>query len=217
MTSRLPVAAALVACVALTLVPSTNLAQNRPAVPDTADMPPGGYGTLGQGDISIQLRTDNVAITVMPLDERVIRLLAPDTYESMHRLRESRRSEIEETARRFGTGDPVLFFVSFFGLEPRTRFDPEGLTITSQNRFFRPLAIIPISRSFSDRQINQRETATAVYLYQSGIRLLDPLTVSFEAVSSQRWESILRRLDRERSSVEARAAAARRPGALQLD
>ena len=148
---------------------------------------------------------------MIPLDERIIRLLAPDTYGSMHRLLESKSDEIAGTARRYGIRDPVVFLVSFFGTQPQTRFDPDALTITGQNRFFRPAAILPMSPQFSDRQLNQRQTATAIYIYQDGIRLLDPFTLSYEGVSTNRWEQVLRTLDRERASVEARAAAARKP------
>jgi len=177
------------------------------------ELPPAGFGTLKQDDIAISLRTESFSIGVIPLDESVIRLLAPDTYASMHRLLDSKIAEIIATGAKYGSRDPVPFLVSFYGREARARFDPEALTITGQNRLFRPVGILPISPSFGDRQLNQRETATAVFVYESGIRLADPFTVSYNGISSDQWERNLRTLERERTAVATRAAAARRPGA----
>jgi hypothetical protein len=96
--------------------------------------------------------------------------------------------------------------VTFFGLQPDARFNPEDVTVTSQNRLFRPFQILPLSAMWGGQQLNQRETATAVYLFEDGIRILDPLTVQYGAASTDRWEQALRELERERASVLARAA-----------
>jgi hypothetical protein len=175
------------------------------------ELPPTGFGTLKQDDIAISLRTESFSIGVMPLDESIIRLLAPDTYASMHRLLDSKLEEIVATGTKYGSREAVAFLVSFYGREAQARFDPEALTITGQNRLFRPVGILPISPSFGDRQLNQRETATAVFVYESGIRLADPFTVSYNGISSDQWERNLRKLERERTAVATRAAAARRP------
>ena len=41
---------------------------------------PAGLGTLKQDDISIVLQPQGVRVTAIPLDENVIRTLAPDSY-----------------------------------------------------------------------------------------------------------------------------------------
>ena len=127
-------------------------------------------------------------------------------------MRQSRGDEIAETARRYGIREPAIFFVSFFGRGQQARFNPEALTITGQNRSFRPIAMLANSRAFSDRQLSQRETATAIYIYEDGIRLADPFTLSYEGRSSNQWEVIIRLLERERVAVDARAAAIKKPG-----
>ena len=175
-----------------------------------SELPPAGFGTLGQDDIGIRLRTPDFVISVIPLDEGVIRLLAPDTYRSMNRLLESKADELADAARRNGISSPAVFLVSFFGTQTRTRFDAEALTITGQSRLFRPRAFLPMSPSFGDRQVNQRETATAIYIYEDGLRLFDPFTIGYDGVSTNEWARVLRTLDRERAAVVARAAAARR-------
>lgn len=170
----------------------------------TPDLPPAGFGTLRQEDIAIRVQTATLSVRILPLDERIIRLLAPDTYESLHRLRTSRDAEIGQIGDRYGAR-PTALLVTFFGRQDRARFEPEILTVTSQNRFFRPLAILPLTPLWSSRQLDQRETASAVYVFEE-IRLLDPFTVSYQGIASAGWEQTLRTLDRERASVLARAA-----------
>jgi len=201
----------VIACVLAWSQVACAQAQEPSPSPRPDDLPPVGFGTLGQNDIGIALSTVSVSIGAIPLDERIIRLLAPDTYASMHRLLESRADDITDVTSRYGVRDPVIFLVSFYGREERARFDPEALTITGQNRLFRPIGIIPVSPAFDDRQLNQRETATAIYVYESGIRLADPFTLSYNGVSSNQWERTLHLLERERAAVETRAAAARKP------
>lgn len=188
------------------------LTGQRPPVPgDTQDLPPAGYGTLKQEDVSLTLQVATVSIQIIPLDEWVIRLLAPDTYRSLHSLREAVADSVAQIARQHGIGDPTLFFVTFFGLQASARFEPEILTITSQNRFFRPVGFLPRSPQWARRQVNQRETASAVYVYEEGIELREAFTVSYAGLASERWVQVLRTLDRERARVLARVAADRRP------
>lgn len=192
-------------CLTGALLACTTLPASAQQPPDTTALPPPGYGTLRQEDVALQIRTGPLQIRAIPLDERVIRLLAPDTYVSLHRLRAQKLDEARAIAARYGVEDPTLFVVTFFGLQQRSRFQPELLTITGQNRFFRPLGILPLSPLWSGRQLNQRETATAVYVYEDDIRILDPFEMTYEGVSNRRWEQILRVLDRERASVLARS------------
>jgi len=191
---------------------SSGHAQDTLNVPPVDDLPPLGYGTLGQEDISIRLVGTDFTVGFISLDEHIIRLLRPDTYNSMRRLRESKSEEIAQVARSYGIREPAIFFASFFGKGPQARFNPEALIITGQNRSFRPIAMLANSRAFSERQLSQRETATAIYIYEDGIRLTDPFTLSYEGQSSNQWSVILRLLERERAAVDARAVAVKKPG-----
>jgi hypothetical protein len=172
-----------------------------------AGLPPAGYGTLRQEDVAVRLRTATLQIRALPLDERVTRLLAPDTYASLHKLQESMASGVAEAAARAGIHAPTLLFVTFFGIQEQARFVPDDLTITSRNRFFRPVAILPITPRWSEQQLAQRETASAVYLYEDGIALFDPFALSYGGTTSTDWERTLPTLDRERAAVLARAGA----------
>lgn len=188
-------------------------AQQSAAIPAEQDptLPPAGFGTLRQEDVSVRLRTPVLQIQVVPLSEAVIRLLATDTYTSLHRLLESKQAEIEAAGSRYGVREPTVFLVSFFGLERDARFNPDDLTITSQNRLFRPIQILPLSPLWGGQRLGQRETATALYVFEDGIRITDPFVVDYVVVRNSDWEQILRVLDRERASVLARAAAAGKP------
>ena len=53
-----------------------------------------GFGTLRQDDISIVLEGDGFRASALPLDEAVIRLLAPDSYRGLKSLLDSKRQQI---------------------------------------------------------------------------------------------------------------------------
>lgn len=190
------------------LAPCPPLGAQQGAVPG---LPPAGYGTLRQEDIALRLETPTLAVRIIPLDEAVTRLLSPDSYAALHRLRSTWEEEIRRAGARYGSTTPTPFLVTFFGRQDRARFDPEILTITSQNRFYRPLEILPLGPQWGGRQLNQRETASAIYVFEDGIRLVDPLTVAYAATVNDEWAARIPRLDRERASVLARAASERRP------
>jgi hypothetical protein len=102
--------------------------------------------------------------------------------------------------------DPTYFLVTFFGRQQNARFSPDLLTVTSQNQVFRPVSILPLTPLWSGQQLNQRETARAIYMFADGIRLENELTVSYDRFATSAWATIIRTLDREWSSVQARAA-----------
>jgi hypothetical protein len=176
-------------------------------IADSVALPPAGFGTLKTDDASIRLALENLQLRVVPLDERIIRLLSPDTYLSFNQLRTSHAAEIDTLAFRASVRRPALFLVTFFGLQPQARFTPDDVTISSQNRFFRPVAILPLSLQWSELRLRQRETVNAIYLYEDGIALLEPMVVSYGGISSSQWERSLRTLEQERARVYARAAA----------
>ena len=175
------------------------------------DLPPAGFGTLRQDQVAIRLTTPNLAVRALPLDERIIRLLAPDTYASLVELRRSRTADIASASRAAGVDSATVFVVTFFGLQPETRFEPDQVYISSQNAFFRPIGVVPVTPRWSEGQLRQREQAVAIYLFQPGIALLQPFTLYYAELSSNAWEATLRTIEAERSRVLARAAGQPRP------
>jgi hypothetical protein len=178
---------------------------------DSTGLPPAGFGTLRQDDIALHLRSSNVELRLLPLDENIIRLLAPDAYQSLHSLLDLRSADVTRVAGAAGIRRPGVFLVTVFGLAPRAVFDPEDVTITSQNRFFRPAAIVPLTPRWSEQRLDQRETASALYLFEDGIALTEPLAVSWAGAVNEQWQETVRLLERERTRVSARAGTAPPP------
>jgi hypothetical protein len=169
------------------------------------DTVPAGHGTLRRDDIVVRMATETIEIQVLPLDEHVIRLLAPDTYRSLHQLVQSRARDIADAAARGGTDHPSLVMVTYLGIVPAARFTPEDLNITSRGRLFRPIGMVPLSPSWSSSQLDARQQAVAIYLFEPGISFREQLTVSYQGLSSDAWSQSARLLDEERARVKARA------------
>ena len=192
---------AILACVAVAAPcqPRAGWAQDTTAQGNL--LPPVGKGRLRQDDLAVGIETGNVRFRILPLDEGILRLLAPDSYTSPHAVRETRADEIGQAALRRGVTEPVVFFVTVFGMREQAPFDPDQLVITSRNRLFRPIAIIPVTPLWNQHRISQRETAGAIYVFESGIAMLEPFTVDYAGVRSDQWARSLRLIERERARI----------------
>jgi hypothetical protein len=169
------------------------------------DTVPAGYGTLRRDDIAVRLATGTIEVQVLPLDEQVIRLLAPDTYRSLTELVRSRVADLTDAAARGSTQNPTLVMVTFLGVVPQARFNPEELNITSRGRLFRPIGIVPLSPAWSSFQLDARQQAAALYLFEPGISFAEQVTISYQGLSSDAWTHAVRLLEQERARVKARA------------
>lgn len=167
---------------------------------------PVGYGTLRQDEIAIRLELQGLMVRAIPLDENLIRLLTPDSYRALRELQESNKQAIAAVTRRTGGRPPNLWYVSYYGVEPDVSFSPRELVITSSGRDFRALEVLPLSSGFGEQRLKQREAQSAIYLFDEGIDLDQPLAVTFQNVRSDTWEQILTRVERERALVRARAS-----------
>ena len=101
---------------------------------------PPGYGTLLQDNISLRLQSGDLLLKVTPLEEWVIRLTAPDTYE---RLRGLASSHGPRASRGSVTGAASLFLVSLFSYQPDVTYQPEDLLLVNRGLRFRPLLVRP--------------------------------------------------------------------------
>jgi hypothetical protein len=169
------------------------------------DTVPTGYGSLRRDDIAIRFRTPQVEIQLLPLDEQVIRLLAPDTYRSLASLLRTRKAELERASANGGVTEPAIWMVTFFGVVPQARFTPDEVNITSRGRLFRPVGIVPIAPQWQSQQLEAREQAAALYVFGDGIGLFEQLTVSYQGQSNDAWARAVPVLERERARVLARA------------
>jgi hypothetical protein len=183
--------------------------QQEPA-PDQAPgspirMPPEGYGSLTQSDLTLRVVTPEIEVRMVPLDQRVTRLLAPDTYRSLQGLVESRRASIDSIARRSGTSRPGLALVTFFGQQAGIRFDPQNVAVTFRNQYLQPIGIVPYSPRFNSQQLNVREQVSGIYLFREELPVGDSFRFSYGSFNSDDWQSKQRELDRERARVSSRA------------
>jgi hypothetical protein len=159
-----------------------------------------GLGTLRQEEVTVSLRSGALLIKVVPLDESVTRLLAPDTYQRTRALAESRRADAERAA-----SEPALFLVSFFSYEPDVVFQSEALQLSHRGRLLRPALVLPVSSGFGAQRLQQQETQQAVYVFDSRIDYDQPITVRYGLEQSDAWSAIIPRLEVERGRVRARA------------
>jgi len=175
------------------------------ALAQEGELPPAGFGSLRQDQVGVRFATQAIAVRLIPLDEGVTRLMAPDAYRSLRELRTSRSAEIGAAARQGGFDSVATFMVTFYGLQPSVRFNPDQLYISSQNVTYRPIGIVPVTPRWSENLIEQGQQAAAIYLFEPGIRVLQPFTVYYGTQGSEAWSESLRLLNTERARVLARA------------
>jgi hypothetical protein len=172
------------------------------------DLPPAGYGTMNQDDIAIRLTAGDIDVRLIPLDQRVLRLLANDAYESLNKLVKDRQPSIDSVASLAGTSDPGLALVSFFGRRDGARFEPLNVFITSRGQLFQPIGMVPFSATIYNRQIDARQQATAIIVYPNRIPVLELFGVTYGVtVVADAWSGALSRVQRERVKVMTKARA----------
>ena len=163
---------------------------------------PSGYGTLRQEDVSLTLVSGDLRLMVTPLHESVTRVTAPDTERRLHALIGAYAAPGNED----GSG---LFLVSFFSDRPDVSFDPEEVQLVAQGFRLRPAAITPLTPSWGERRVGQREQVMAVYRYSADVDLESDLVLVYGLDEATQWSSILPRIQAERGRVRARAGIAR--------
>jgi hypothetical protein len=178
-----------------------------PADSTSATLVPPNLGSLRQEDVSIVLQPLGIRATVIPLDESIIRVLAPDSYRTLQSIRESRRAQINQRAQMRGVRNPRVWSATFYGLTPNARFVPTDLTITSGGRDFRSFDMIPLTDNFGAQRLQQREIARGLLLFEEGVDVNQPLVVSMGAERNSDWsnDQILGAIDAERTRIRARA------------
>lgn len=170
-----------------------------------AALPPSGYGSLTQNDLSLRIRTPDLDVRFVPLDPRVTRLLAKDSWESLRSVVESRRAAIDSLANAAGVARPGLALVTFFAQRANARFDPQTITVRVRSREFRPLGIVPFSGRFTAQQLDVRDQVSGIYLFEEDLPVNDSFVVLYAGQGSDDWQGKQRTLERERDRVALRA------------
>jgi hypothetical protein len=210
--SSAPAPASTAATPRTTTAADTAASHHRSVADTVPGLPPPGFGTLRQDDISLKLTVTTLQVRATPLDESIIRLLSPDSYRAMSELKRSKSEAIAGVARRNAVRDLSLWYVSFFAVEQgETRFSPREFIITNVGRDFRPLDILPITPGFGEQRLRQNGRQDAVYVFDGQLDVQQPLTVAYETATNDSWGQMLPQIERERALVKSRAAARRAP------
>ncbi len=173
---------------------------------ESQTLPPAGFGTLRQDDFTVTMDANNVQVKLTPLEEAIIRLSAPDTYQRLRRLSSSRETRIEKIVLEAGLrNEPLVFLVSFFTRDWQRAFVPTDVQILSRGILYRPLGILPLTPDWGRHQLKQEETQSALYVFDSAIDLEVALQVEYDRASTLQWVAIIRRLESERARVLSRA------------
>jgi hypothetical protein len=193
------------------VVPDTGRATRRAPTDTLPGLPPAGFGTLRQEDVSLRLTSASLQIRATPLDESIIRLLSPDSYRALSELKRSKTEMIAAVARRNAVRELSLWYVSFFAVERgETRFSPREFIITNVGRDFRPIDVIALTPGFGEQRLRQNGRQDAVYVFDGQLDAQQPLTISYETARNDDWAGILPQIERERVLVKSRAAASGR-------
>jgi hypothetical protein len=162
------------------------------------ELPPPGYGTLRQDEVSITLSSGALHLMVTPLDPSVTHVTAPDTYRRLSGL-------VERHGMGAGAGTSSLFLVSFYSDQPDVRFVPEEVQLISHGIRVRPGTIEPVTPSWGERRVGQRQTEMAVYRFATEVDLESSLVLAYGLEETSAWETILSRIRAERARARARA------------
>jgi hypothetical protein len=166
--------------------------------PASETLPPPGYGTLRQDEVTMQMMSGVLQIQVTPLDESVTRVTAPDTYERLSSMAAAHRGRAPD-------GNGMLFLVSFFSDQPGIRFVPEEVQLISRGIRMRPAAIMPVTPGWGQRRLQQRQTEMAVYAFSDAIDLEAELQLAYQLEQTSSWAGIITRVQAERGRARARA------------
>ena len=202
---------ALVLLCAISLTGSAMAQGAAPKPGDRDGLIPAGFGTLRQDQIAIRVQTNGLTVSAIPLEESVIRTLAPDSYRTLHALRESKKAALETLRARTGLTSVQAWYVTCFNVQQGdARFDAFDLLVRSVGQDFRPLDALPITTGFGDGRVAQRGQQSAIYAFDPQINLNQPLTVTALGQQSTAWgDAMLPLIERERSLVWSRASSAK--------
>ncbi len=170
---------------------------------------PAGFGSLKQDDIALKVApSSGLQVKAIPLDERIIRLLSPDSYRALRDVVASKQQAVLAVKERNRLPSYSLWYVSFFALEQgETRFSPQEFIISNTGRDFRPLDVLPLSAGFGQYRLRQREVQWALFVFDGQIDLNQPTTAMMEGTPSVTdWGRVLQAIERERALVRSRAA-----------
>jgi hypothetical protein len=147
-------------------------------------------------------------IRFVPLEERIIRILAPDAYRALHDIRESRRAGVDSVSRRYGSAAPGVALVTFFSSKAGQRFEPQNVYLSVLNQEFRAIGMVPISANFTSQQLQIRGQANAVYVFDIPLPVMQEFILGYGSYRTDAWKSRVPVIEREFDRITLRVRAA---------
>ncbi len=191
-------------------VPAPGTADASPQiVSQSATQVPAGFGTLRQDDIAIRLALPGgLQVRATPLNESFTRLLSPDINRALGELVASKQVELDQVKQRVRMPSYSIWLLDFFAQEQgETRFSPLEIVIRNVGRDFRPLEVVALSPGFGEYRLRQRDTKSALFVFDGEVDENQPLSIIMETTESSGWQAVLQRVERERALVRSRASA----------
>lgn len=180
-------------------------AQSQEAPSPMGTMPPMGLGSLTQEQISISIANTQLTVRFEPLNERLLRLLAPDAYRALSGMIASRRAAIDSVSRFSGASQPGLMLVTVYGNVPDVRFDPTLIGVSMNSRRIDPVGIIPLDANFSRQQLARQSVGMGLFIFSEELPVYSPMVFSYGSVAAEGWAQKISTFDRELARVSARA------------
>ncbi len=168
-------------------------------------MPPMGLGSLTQEQISISIANSQLTVRFQPLNERLLRLLAPDAYRALSGMIASRHVAIDSVSRYSGSTQPGLMLVTVYGNVPDVRFDATSIGVSVNSIRVDPVGIIPLNANFNRQQLPQQAVGQGLYVFADELPVYSPIVFSYGSVAAEGWSSKISTFDRELARVSARA------------
>lgn len=195
--------AAGAALLALLALGATGHTQETPDL--RSAMPPTGLGSLTQEQISLTLANSQLTVRFEPLNERLLRLLAPDAYRALEGLIAKNQATIDSAGRDNGASQPGLMLLTVYGNAPDARFDPTLVGVTVNTRRIDPIAILPLDANFSRQQLAIRSVGMGLFVFSEELPVYSPLVFTYGSAAAEGWARLIPTFDRELARVSARA------------
>lgn len=180
-------------------------ALSQEALDPMGTMPPVGLGSLTQEQISISIANSQLTLRFEPLNERLLRLLAPDAYRALSGMIASRRAAIDSVSRMSGATQAGLMLVTVYGNVPDVRFEATSIGVAVNSIRIGPVGIIPLDANFSRGQLARQSVGMGLLVFAEELPVYSPMVFSYGSVAAEGWAQKISMFDRELARVSARA------------
>ena len=168
------------------------------------DLPEGYEGILQKADITALMRSGDLEMSIIVLDDEILRYATTEMREYFSSLLNDRLAN-NMNWQSGSDRNPVPFFVSFRALGQEVRFEPYEVSIYSYGSEYRPIDIIPVSPNFMEGKAYIREKPlSAIYLYDNKLDVMtqDVEVNYFNQLHFRNWIRIIEAVNKAKADLE---------------